>query len=78
MDACNDIPQVSKSSGAEWINAEQAVELMTDPQFAESNMCIPEPMAINCFLNNVVRSSWCNTPCKLLKMYLITKFMSIV
>lgn len=54
MDACNDIPQVSRSS-SEWLNPEQAVELLTDPQFIESNVCIPEPMAINCFLNNVVR-----------------------
>ena len=54
VDVCNTISQDRNQNPSEWLNSRGAVDLLASSNITQTNACSYEPIALNCFLNNVV------------------------
>lgn len=54
VDVCSTISNEKTQDPLEWLSSKDAVDLLASSDVIQTSSCPYEPIALNCFLNNVV------------------------
>ena len=54
VDVCNTISKDKTGDSSDWLNSKDVVDFLTSSNVTQTSACSYEPIALNCFLNNVV------------------------